>query len=366
MGAMVDANVRGESREDRTEGFHGISFETWAFVLSGLGDGFALFELLTYLELDEGRWSAADEAFQEELLSDVERGGGLSEALDDAMREAKKSWSRPIPPLDCDLQAWFDFYRAWTANEASMAFLHAMGLRASDIHRLQALWRDRLAGDASLRAEAMAILAAPARLAPMPNPEPPRLIGRSAPEVENADVTAPLALHPVGQSLPFVAGAAAPMRPPLSVPLPPPRVVARCGGPDEASSSPITGNEAVLPFPVAASRKPASVIQTGDSLPGTFTVELYAALCVEFMEAPSLGEATLTAYGITPAQKVKLDAYWTQRMAEEPAVWLAWDRACSAHRVAIGGRGSAAWPIGGVSTGRTTSSTMPGKEHSFG
>src|SRR5262249_43591704 len=148
--------------------------------------------LLTRIELDEDRWSAADAAFQDELLDDVERGGRLSEALDEAMREAKKSWLRPIPPLDHDLRSWLDFYRGWTTSEAPLTFLHEMGLRAWDIPRLQALGVDRMAEDASLRTEAIAILAAPAGPAPTPKPGPPRFIETRTPQTASAD-TAPVA-----------------------------------------------------------------------------------------------------------------------------------------------------------------------------
>jgi hypothetical protein len=408
MGPMVDAGLRDGSEDARVRSAHGVSFETWAFVLSGLSDGLALEELLAHLDLDEGRWNAADGAFQEELLDDVERGGERSEALDDAMREAKKSWRRPIPPLDCELGAWLDFYRAWAMTEAPMTFLHKIGLRASDIHRLQALWLDRLADDASLRAKAIAILAAPARPAPTPNPGPPQFIRRSAPQAASADATAPLALRLVGESLPFMAGAAAPMYPPLSVPLPPPRALARRAGMDETSSSPIAGIHPVLPFSAAAPEMPrldetvigsplpprpvlpfqgsggekeahavdaliveetapmgaqispiplpfsrpmgssptepgksAFVVQISDSIASVFTVERYAAFCIEFVAVLDQREGTLSRYGITSEQKVKLDACWAQKMANDPAVWLAWDRACTAHRVALRGKGSA-------------------------
>src|SRR5262245_49153827 len=113
MGTMGDAAV-GSGREGAgARSAHGVSFETWAIVVSGVRDEFTLQALLTHVELDANRWTAADAAFQDELLEDVERGGRLSEALDEAMREARKRWIRPIPPLDHDLRSWLEFCRAW-------------------------------------------------------------------------------------------------------------------------------------------------------------------------------------------------------------------------------------------------------------
>jgi hypothetical protein len=42
-------------------------------------------------------------------------------------------------------------------------------------------------------------------------------------------------------------------------------------------------------------------------------------------------------YGITAAEKLALDVYWTQKMAEDTTTWLAWERACAERRA--GGRG---------------------------
>ena len=120
------------------------------------------------------------------------------------------------------------------------------------------------------------------------------------------------------------------MHPPLSVPLPPPKALVCRAGMDETSTH-IGVKQPVLPF--------STVVQASDSLAGSFTVERYAAFCVEFVEAPDQREGTLTKYGITSEQKAKLDAYWAQKMAKDPAEWLAWDRACTAHRVALSRKG---------------------------
>jgi hypothetical protein len=99
---------------------HGVPFDVWGLVLAGLSDGFPLEELLVHVGVDEGRWRLADAALNETLLDDVEAGGTLSEALDEAMSDARKRWTRAIPPLDVELRAWLDFYRAWAEAEAPL------------------------------------------------------------------------------------------------------------------------------------------------------------------------------------------------------------------------------------------------------
>jgi hypothetical protein len=343
----------------------GVSFQAWAFVLAGLGDGLALEELLVHVELDAERWESASAAFQEALLDDVELGGTLSEGLDDAMRDARRSWIRPIPPLDVELRAWLDFHRAWASDEAPMAFLLTRGLRAADIHRLQEHWMAKIAGDRALREEALAILEAPAGPVPEPRPEPPRLATGLAEEARGPDITAAKAGRSVAGTLPFAAGEPAPAHPRLSVPLPPPERVARRIGADETRVA--TRAEAaatVLPFSPPADAAPeesSSFVppELSEALPALappvgrdeagepepdvgpngghtdFSVERYAALCVDLIESDRDNSEVLREYGITAAQKRALDEYWTQKMTEDTTTWLAWDRASAERRTAL-------------------------------
>ena len=176
---------------------HGVPFDVWGFVLAGLGDGLPLEELLAHVGVDEGRWMLADAAFNEALVDDVEAGGTLSDALDEAMREARTRWTRAIPPLDVELRAWLDFYRAWAEADAPLEYLRARGLRATDIHRLQAHWRARLAEAPALRAEALAILEAPPGPVPELHPEPARLLHQEHAHREVV-VEEPSRVFPVG------------------------------------------------------------------------------------------------------------------------------------------------------------------------
>jgi hypothetical protein len=361
---MVDAAHDDGSGEEHVH--EGVSFQAWAFVLAGLGDGLALEDLLAHLGLDEERWEPASAAFQETLLDDVELGGTLSEALDEAMRDARRSWIRPIPPLDVELRAWLDFYRAWASDEAPMAFLLTRGLRAADIHRLQEHWMAQIAGDQALREKALEILETPAGPVPEPRPGPPRLATGLAEQAPGPDITAAKAGRSVACTLPFTAGEPAPAHPRLSVPLPPAeRVARRIGAEETRVAARVEAAVAALPFsppvdeaseestpflppelsealpalapPVARDKSGEPEPDAGpDGSPMDFTVERYAALCVDLIEsAGNNNNEVLTEYGITAAQKRALDEYWTQKMTHDTTTWLAWDRACAERKTAL-------------------------------
>lgn len=332
----------GGASVDRARSHHGVAFDAWAFVLAGLGDGLPEDELLAHLGITEDHWHLANTAFQEDILDDVEAGGTLTEAFDEAMRAARTTWSRPIPPLDTDLRAWLDFFRVWTAADSPTALLEEHGLRATDIHRLNQHWSDKLAKDEALRGEALAILASPAGLAPAFKAESPRLPRAVA--ADAADATKPARVCAV-EPLPFSECVAELAHPRLSVRLPLPERVApaECGGLTRAAP-PVDSPGLVLPFspsppaiPVAeetdASAKGADAPRAE---PGevALSIERYAALCVDLTESPDAHEVVLRRYGISAAEKLALDVHWTQQMAADPTTWLAWDRASAQHRAA--------------------------------
>jgi hypothetical protein len=324
---------------------HGVSFSQWAFVLAGLGDGLALEELLAHLELDEVRWEAASAAFDEDMLDDVEGYGALTDELDAAMVAARSSWTRAIPPLDEDLRAWLDFYRAFATAEAPMELLDEHGLRPADILRLQGLWNGRLADDAELRARTTEILGEAAGPLPIPRSEPARLL-KKKPRAGGADETA--AARPrAGAQLPFAEGEPALAHPRLSVPLPLAAKMGKRLGVDETRVARSEGDVAVLPFvaprselappEVEATRPPSEAPRAAaEEKRGALSVERYAALCADLIDEPDAHEVVLRRYGISAAEKLALDVHWTQQMAEDPGVWLAWDRATAQHRAGLG------------------------------
>jgi hypothetical protein len=62
------------------------------------------------------------------------------------------------------------------------------------------------------------------------------------------------------------------------------------------------------------------------------SLEQYASLCVEIAADPGKAEAVLRRYHLTAEQREAIDAYWLRRMATDPTVWLAFDRASSTYR----------------------------------
>jgi hypothetical protein len=332
MVAEADASPRPGDR-DR----HGISFGAWAFVIAGVCDGLAEEELLAHLGFDEVQWQLASAAFHEDVLDDVEAGGTLTEDFDEAMRAARKTWTRKIPPLDVDLQAWLDFYRAWMSDESPLEFLETHGLRPTDIHRLQDHWQVKLAENDALRKDALAMLQAPAGAVTAPRPEPPRLLATDA-ALEAADVTAAGRTRTAPPSLPFSKGAPAPAPPRLSVSLPK-RAALRRGADETRAAVRADADGLALPFqapqaepeqPTHSPSAPEERRDDGEHVP--LSIERYAALCVDLIEAPDAHGSVLMRYGITVPEKLALDVHWTQKMADDATLWLAWDRACAERR----------------------------------
>lgn len=123
------------------------------------------------------------------------------------------------------------------------------------------------------------------------------------------------------------AGAALPFSPPVdeaskeSTPFVPPELSEAL----PVLASPVGGDESGEPEPDAGP----------NGSPMDFTVERYAALCVDLIESAGDNNEVLTEYGITAAQKRALDEYWTQKMTQDTTIWLAWDRASAERRTAL-------------------------------
>ncbi|MDC3955581.1 hypothetical protein [Polyangium jinanense] len=100
---------------------------------------------------------------------------------------------------------------------------------------------------------------------------------------------------------------------------------------------PMRGEKPATPFerPGAGKPMPVPAAQPGSSTPPntpTLTLERYASLCVELTAAPGHAQAVAWRYGLTHEQWKKVNAYWQGRMASEPDVRAAWERACVTYR----------------------------------
>ncbi|MBK8258053.1 MAG: hypothetical protein IPK82_35975 [Polyangiaceae bacterium] len=153
----------------------GVSFSQYATVLAGVDDGFNLDQMLAFVGLSRPKWLRADALFNEFILTDLEAGGSLDEALYTAKANAQRGWLRRIPPLDTSLSAWLAFWRVVAESTQVNALLQEHGMRPADLTRLETLWSARLESDPALKLEAVRLLAAPPEPFPKPSPLPPEL-----------------------------------------------------------------------------------------------------------------------------------------------------------------------------------------------
>ena len=162
-----------------TERIRGLSLEQYAIVMAGRADELPLGDVVALAGVPAKTWPAAEEAWGERLIDDLDADGPLTQELEVRLAEARRLWSRPLPPLDSKLRAWFDFERAWMRESDGDAFLADVAMRRADIARLGDLWSERLRADPELQREALMILADEPGKPPVPRPEPARIIAAS-------------------------------------------------------------------------------------------------------------------------------------------------------------------------------------------
>jgi hypothetical protein len=155
-----------------SERVRGVSLEQYALLVAGLADELPLAELLALAEVPVKAWAAAEEAWGERLLDDLDADGPLAEELQARLAEARCRWDRPLPPLDVEIRAWLDFDRAWAREVEDDAFLARLGMRRADMVRLADFWSARLDADPELRRQALVILADEPGELPVPRPQP--------------------------------------------------------------------------------------------------------------------------------------------------------------------------------------------------
>jgi hypothetical protein len=161
-----------------TERIRGVSLRQYAIMIAGRADELPVQDLLTLAEVPAKAWPAAEEAWGERLIEDLDADGPLAAELDTCLADARRLWPRPLPPLDESLRAWLDFERAWASEVDGDAFLARAGMRRADIARLGDLWRERLEADQTLRQDALILLASEPAAPPVPRPEPARIVAR--------------------------------------------------------------------------------------------------------------------------------------------------------------------------------------------
>jgi len=72
---------------------------------------------------------------------------------------------------------------------------------------------------------------------------------------------------------------------------------------------------------------------TPEPIPPTgLSLEQYASLCVELADEPARSGDILRRYRVIAEQQKELDDYWQARMAADPSLWSAFNRACGSYK----------------------------------
>ena len=176
----------------------------------------------------------------------------------------------------------------------------------------------------------------PEPAAPAPPPTAAKKLGETS-----------LAMAPSAAPLPFgeAPAAALPKVPPrnklasmsLSLdiprgPLPAAKTASTAATPPPApapAAMPAPAASAAPPAPAAAAPAPARSAPETAPLP---TVQRYASLTIDIAMAPARALETLKRYGLSPAQKVTIDAYYRSRFASDPLLRRSWEEACQTYR----------------------------------
>jgi hypothetical protein len=297
----------------------GMTLTEYAFVRAGLADGLAVEELLGFLRLDAGAWAAAEDAWEERILDAVgDMDAALLDELDAKTAEARTHWTRRVPPLDEELRAWFAFLHAWQNDPEPADFLQRMSLGAAELAYLHRFWSERMANDAKLREEALALVDGEPGEPPVPAPEPPRLRKRHEAEPAGDHATKELAFAK-GDTLPFAEGEPAPMPPPLAVPLP------RRARPHTTAPglerSPLA-KEAVAVLPFTASTEPVEPAMTSA---GAFALEAApsAMAAPEAPPPPIAPQAPAVRSDVAPVVRTPPEPTLVLPVAREPTLVLA-------------------------------------------
>lgn len=152
----------------------GMTLAQYAGVMTGLGEMHPLDVVLANEGVDPAIHARASSAWAELLADELDRDATpLNDGFATRLADAQDRLGRRITPLADDLGAWLDFVRIWSAHAEPPRFLADLGLRGTDVIRLQREWAQRLEIEPRLQREAHALLGSE------PGPMPALTIGPS-------------------------------------------------------------------------------------------------------------------------------------------------------------------------------------------
>ncbi|KYG11083.1 hypothetical protein BE21_08720 [Sorangium cellulosum] len=241
----------------------GVALSAYAAVLAYVAEGVSLEQSLDHAAIPVAAWPQVEATWSARLAESAMEDGALVEACDQHRLAAQAHVDRKVPPLDTELRAWLDFFRAFTAAEDPLGFLEARGLGEGDVFRMLGFWHERIAADEQVRNEATALLAAAPGPAPEVRPQPPTLKAptrrpRRAAKEQAKQRTASVVLSET-QPLSNISEPILPFLQPVSAPAvsppPPPRAPVVRKGLDEQTALAFPGPSApALPFAGRAPR----------------------------------------------------------------------------------------------------------------
>ena len=123
----------------------GVPLSVYAAVRGFTAEGVPLAESLAHAAIAPEAWPAVEAAWSARLAESAHDDLSLITACDEHRFRAEAHVERPLPPLDEELRAWLDFFRAFTAAADPLAFLAEHRLVEADLFRLLALWQARSA-----------------------------------------------------------------------------------------------------------------------------------------------------------------------------------------------------------------------------
>ncbi len=181
----------------------GVPLSAYSAVRAYLGAGMPLDRSLDHAGIPAEEWPTIEAAWTERLGESAAEDPTLIDASDAHRSAARAHVERALPPIDEELKAWLDFFRAFTTAHDPLGFLSAREMVESDVFRLLDIWQARIAVDPAVRDSAATLFAAEPGEAPVVRAGPPRLKPEtrrtrpvvSAPPSPSATLTVALAIE---------------------------------------------------------------------------------------------------------------------------------------------------------------------------
>jgi hypothetical protein len=167
-------------------------------------------------------------------------------------------------------------------------------------------------------------------------PVPPADAGAHEPPLNRSGVPAPAPalaqrppshlqstiFHPDGMPIPKASPFVAPATPPPQAQASSMPVAPRIGSGTSLASLPLPASE-VLPFKGGK--------HSGENVPG-WTVEHYAALCIDLVASGAAKHEVLMRYGIVEQQCEAMNEYWQNKILDDASIGSRWERASADRR----------------------------------